>query len=121
MDITPQLSADRQLIHGYGGGAFIINQQRYEHSLILLPEKSIPWEASLTEEALRQVANHAKGAEILLLGTGLRQVFLPPALRQMLKQDYAMVVETMDTGAACRTFNVLLAEDRRVAAALMLI
>jgi uncharacterized protein len=121
MDITPQLSAGQQLIQGYGGGAFIVSGQRYEHSLILLPEQAIAWNVAFTEEALMQVAAQVKGAEILLIGTGKQQVFIAPSIRKAIKQSNGIVIEVMDTGAACRTFNVLLAEDRRVAAALEVI
>lgn len=56
--------------------------------------------------------------EFLLLGSGARMQLLPKALRQGLR-DAGLVVEVMDTGAACRTYNVLLAEGRRVGAALL--
>ncbi|MGH6796969.1 MAG: MTH938/NDUFAF3 family protein, partial [Roseiarcus sp.] len=58
------------------------------------------------------------GVEILLLGCGPRMAPVPPALRQGLRVA-GIVVDAMDTGAACRTYNVLLSEDRRVAAALL--
>jgi uncharacterized protein len=54
----------------------------------------------------------------LILGLGPRFLMVPAELRQALK-GHGIAVEAMDTGAACRTFNVLLAEDRRVAAALI--
>jgi len=56
--------------------------------------------------------------ELLLVGCGSKTVFIPENLRAELKSS-DIVVETMDTGAACRTFNVLISEDRRVAAALV--
>jgi uncharacterized protein len=60
------------------------------------------------------------GAEVdlLLIGCGRRMALVPPALRQTVR-DGGVVIDSMDTGAACRTYNVLLAEDRRVAAALI--
>lgn len=121
MDITPQISAGRQLILGYGGGAFIIAQKRYEHSVVVQSEQTTEWDAALTEEALFALAEKVQGAEILLIGTGKQPQFISPALGAQIKQRYGMVVEAMDTGAACRTFNVLLAEDRLVAAALKVI
>ena len=57
-------------------------------------------------------------ADVLLLGCGPRAVLPPRALRDALRAK-GLVVEPMDTGAACRTYNVLMAEDRRVAAALI--
>ena len=58
--------------------------------------------------------------ELLLLGCGKTTWFLPLPLRDELK-EMGLVLEPMDTGAACRTFNVLLGENRRIAAALMLV
>ena len=55
---------------------------------------------------------------VLLLGCGARMVLVPPALREALRAA-GVVIEPMDTGGACRTYNVLLAEDRQVAAALL--
>ncbi|HET6224238.1 MAG TPA: Mth938-like domain-containing protein, partial [Dongiaceae bacterium] len=56
--------------------------------------------------------------DLLLVGCGARMAPLPPALRQALRQ-IGVVMEPMDTGAACRTYNVLMAEGRRVCAALI--
>ncbi len=56
--------------------------------------------------------------EILMLGCGGRFAMVPAELRQALRAE-GIALEAMDTGAACRTYNVLLAEDRRVAAALI--
>ena len=56
--------------------------------------------------------------EILLIGCGPASALLAPAIRRML-EEAGLGVEIMDTGAACRTFNVLLSEDRAVAAALI--
>ena len=58
------------------------------------------------------------GVQILLLGFGPKMCAIPRSLRSLFRSA-GIVVEPMDTGAACRTFNVLLAEDRRVAAALL--
>ncbi len=76
-----------------------------------------PGHAEATLERFAPVV--ARGdVEILLLGCGRRMGILPPALRQGLRAS-GIVVDAMDTGAACRTYNVLLAEERRVAAALI--
>ena len=60
----------------------------------------------------------APAVEFLVIGCGARAMLVPPALRQELR-DAGLRLDAMDTGAACRTYNVLLAEDRRVAAALI--
>lgn len=56
--------------------------------------------------------------DILLIGSGAGPALFPTALRAELR-TFGMVLEWMDTGAACRTFNILLAEERRIAAALI--
>ena len=63
---------------------------------------------------------HGAGVELLLLGCGARMQQVPGPLRQALR-DAGIVVEPMDTGAAARTYNILLGENRRVAAALIAI
>jgi uncharacterized protein len=57
-------------------------------------------------------------AEFILLGCGARGMFLPPVLKQALR-DAGLGIDAMDTGAACRTFNIMLTEERPVVAALM--
>lgn len=89
-------------------------------SIIVFPERAVPWPISgaddITVKSLQEAVNG--GCRILLIGCGPR--FLPPpgALRRELKEQ-GIILEWMDTGAACRTFNVLLAEDRNMAAALV--
>ena len=73
--------------------------------------------ADITAASLAPVIARG-GIQILLLGCGRRMQPVPQAVRQALRQA-GIVVDAMDTGAACRTYNVLLAEDRRVAAALL--
>jgi uncharacterized protein len=71
----------------------------------------------VTSETLAPVIEHG-GVEILLLGLGRSTSAVPAALRIALRTA-GIALEAMDTGAACRTYNVLVAEDRRVAAALI--
>jgi uncharacterized protein len=81
-------------------------------------DRTIAWpDAAVTEAALAPVFEHG-GVELLLLGLGRRMAPVAPALRAALKA-HGIAVEAMDTGAACRTYNLLVAEDRRVAAALL--
>ena len=74
--------------------------------------------ATLTEPHFDEVRENAGAIEILLLGCGAQATAPRSDLIDLLRRD-GIVLETMDTGAACRTFNVLLHEDRRVAAALI--
>ena len=73
-----------------------------------------------TLDSLGPIREVEPPAEILLIGVGERPMLLPPALRVALKA-WGLAVEAMPTSAACRTFNVLLAEERRVVAALLAI
>jgi len=112
----------RNLVTGYGAGYVAINHRHYETGLVLLPDRIVePWGAAGFEalaeddfEALRALA-----PEILLLGTGARQRFPAPALLRPLIEA-RIGCEVMDLPAACRTFNILMAEGRHVAAALIL-
>ena len=105
---------------GYGDGFVMINGQRHESNLIVLPERLIAWQAAgfdTLAEADFEVFL-AMDLEVLLLGTGPRQRFPHPRLTQALARK-RVGVEIMDLQAACRTYNILMAEERRVAAALL--
>jgi uncharacterized protein len=100
----------------------MVNDKRIEKSVIVLPERIITeWQASAFEEL---TAEHfavlaSLGSEILLLGTGDRLRFPRAEILRPLT-DAGIGVEVMDVPAACRTYNVLMAEERRIAAALLL-
>ncbi|MFN3594129.1 MAG: Mth938-like domain-containing protein [Thiobacillaceae bacterium] len=111
-----------QLITGYGSGYVTVNGQRYEASLIVLPERVI---AGWAVRAFGELKARHLGEllplkpEIVLLGTGARQRFPAPALlADLIRANVGL--EVMDTQAACRTYNILVAEGRRVAAALII-
>jgi uncharacterized protein len=124
MDVTPLIPQGRQIIDGYGEGGFRISGQRIEGSVIVFPERVTGWTVAeagaLSAGSLEAVsaAGRAGTVELLLIGTGTRMTRIDRTLRETLRAD-GVVVETMDTGAACRTYNVLMAEGRRVAAALI--
>ncbi len=67
---------------------------------------------------IREIAMQHAGMDILLIGSGVTQAFMPPSRRALLKASHT-VIECMDTGAACRTFNILQSEERKVAAILI--
>jgi uncharacterized protein len=121
VDVTPLIPADRQVIDAYGESRFRVAGIAYSGAILVFPEATLVWAvgalAQVSPETLRPVIEHG-GIEILLLGCGRRMQLVPPALRQALRQA-GIVLEIMDTGAACRTYNVLLSEERRVAAALL--
>ena len=104
----------------YGEGYVMVNGQRHEANLIVLPGQVLPWSArsfdALAEEDF-QIFLELK-LEILLLGTGPRQRFPHPRLTAELAKA-GIGLEVMDLQAACRTYNILVAEERKVAAALL--
>ena len=122
MDVTPPVPADRQLIQAYGEGRFRIANVVYEGSVLVLPERTLAWPVAALAEAtlasLDPLFAAGSKVELLLLGCGSRPAPLKSELRGSLRARGVML-ELMDTGAACRTYNVLLAEERRVAAALI--
>ena len=107
-------------ITGYGEGYVMVNGERRSSSVVVLPDRVENWQAvgfdSLTSDDfvyLKQL-----GAEIVLLGTGQRQRFPHPRLTAELARA-GIGLEVMDLQAACRTYNILVAEERKVAAALL--
>ena len=120
MDVTPLVPKDRQVIESYGAGSFRVSGVMHQGAVMVLPLATYPWfAASMTEISLDNLAPVIEAkVEILLLGCGPKMIRLAPAVRQSLR-DHGIVADVMDTGAACRTYNILLAEDRRVAAALL--
>lgn len=118
-DIMPPVGADAQLIQSYGASSFRIGHGTYDTPVLVLPTSTALWNGELTIAALEPILNSTPPTEVLLIGTGKRHEMIPPELRKELKAR-GMGVDTMDTGAACRTFNILLGEGRMVAAALLL-
>src|ERR1700730_893369 len=121
MDVTPLIPAGRQVIDSYGAHSFHVSGAGFGGAILVFPDRTVNWPvtalADVTAESLRPVIEHG-GVEILLLGCGKRMQPVRPALREALREA-GIVVDAMDTGAACRTYNVLLSEERRVAAALL--
>ena len=121
MELTPLVPADRQIIERYGENGFRIAGVIYRGSVLVFPDRTLSWQvtsaADVTQESLAPVIEHG-GVRILLLGLGRSMRAMPTMLRNTLR-GAGIVLEPMDTGAACRTFNVLAAEDRPVAAALL--
>ena len=110
------------VVTGTGPGWVRVGQAEYRASIVLLPDAVIEGWAPHGFDALTEAdyaALLAHQPEMVLLGTGDRQRFPHPRLLQALSAAH-VGVEVMDTRAACRTFNILVAEDRRVAAALVI-
>jgi len=106
---------------GYGEGYVMVNGRRIEKSVVVLPDRILPdWPPSAFDEL---AAEHFSmladlGREIVLLGTGSRLRFPRAEIVHPLVRA-GVGVEVMDLQAACRTYNILMAEQRKVAAALL--
>ena len=109
-------------VDAYGNGGFRFAGMSHRGSLLCLPTGMQAWavEASeqLTLESLQPVLDAAEQLDVLLIGLGTDIVGLDPAIRAALKAR-GVIVEAIATGGAVRTYNVLLAEDRAVGAALI--
>lgn len=111
--------AGRPPIDGYGEGGFRIGGYAHRGGLLLLPRRIAEWTPAdpLTADSFADFLAAADEIDILLVGTGARIAPIPAAVRAALEAG-GLGVDVMATPAACRTYNVLLAEERRVAAAL---
>ena len=122
-----RFSLDSDLNHyfiaGYGPDWVRVNEQEFRRSLIVTPERLVSdWPpqtfGDLVEAHFEVIVSLEP--EVVLLGTGSRQRFpRPPLIRSLLARGVG--VEIMDTAAACRTYNIIMLEGRRVAAALLLL
>ena len=112
----------RAPIDAYGNGGFRFADMSHRGSILCLPSGIHGWDMEeggpLTVEAFDKLFRDAEGIEVLLVGTGLSLQPLPMALRTALKAR-GIAADPMSTGAAVRTFNIMLAEQRAVAAALI--
>jgi uncharacterized protein len=114
-------TAGLNIFTAYGEGYVAVNHRKYEENLIVLPDSVTPdWStatvATLAAEDMDKLL--ALGAEIVLLGTGSRLRFPAGALLRPFAPA-GIGLEVMDLQAACRTYNILAAEGRKVAAALL--
>jgi len=116
---------DVQTVTAYGEGWLAIDGQRHQHSLVLSSSGRLaPWNCARFDEL---TADHfdsllvlsPEPPEVVVFGSGVRLRFLRPSLiRGLIERRIG--IETMDTAAACRTYNILAGEGRRVVAALLL-
>jgi uncharacterized protein len=121
MKLHPDQNNSLNTVTAYGSGYFEINRVRHEGPLLLMPEGEVRhWQVdsyeALSAEHLEALL--ALGAEIILLGTGSRHRMPHPRLTASLARA-GIGLEAMDSSAACRTYNILMGEGRRVLAALL--
>jgi len=118
LDITPDVPKGRQIVKAYGDGGFDISSVAHDGSVLVFLDQTVKWSGELSLEALKPVIAHPTKVEILVIGCGPKFVLPDEDLRRGLR-EHGIVLEWMDTAAACRTYNVLAIEDRVVAAALV--
>ena len=122
--LDPAPAANRLFIDGYGNGGFRVAGEFREGSHFILPDRLLAWPVATFGDAdaasFAPLIDAAGNTELLLIGMGARMQPVPAAIRDICRAA-GLTVEPMDTGAAARTYNILLAEDRRVAAALIAI
>jgi uncharacterized protein len=118
----PQFAPGLQVVQAYGAGGFTVSGVRHTGSVLVFPDRVVAWSVDSPDEldlaSLEPIRTAEPLPDILVVGIGASFVSFPPALRQAVRA-WGPVVEAMATASACRTYNVLLAEQRRVAAALI--
>ncbi|HVL34163.1 MAG TPA: Mth938-like domain-containing protein [Burkholderiales bacterium] len=120
MKLHASVPAGRNAFTGYGEGYVVLNGERRASSVVVLRDRVVDWDAEafdrLTAEDFGFLGS--LDVEIVILGTGARQRFPHPRLTAALARA-GIGLEVMDVHAACRTYNILAAEERKVAAALL--
>lgn len=116
--------AGQSLIEAYGDMGFRMSDRRIDGSILILPgvvkTLDVNPEAIFDQKMLAPVFSIMDEIEIMILGTGEKQKFPSIELQKPFLENN-IALEAMDTGAACRTYNILVSEDRRVAAAFIAI
>ena len=122
MKFDLQKPTGQKLFTGYGNGYLMVNNVRYERSLVVTPERVIDdWPATGFDELGMSHFEYLRALKpaIVLLGSGAALRFPRPEFTRCLAED-RIGLEVMDTAAACRTYNILMAEGRNVVAAVLL-
>lgn len=122
IDATRPPPEGRQIVQRYGDAGFTVSGITLRGSILVLPDRTLPWGVDRPEDvtaaSLAGLRSTEPAIELLILGMGAAFMLVPPPLRLELK-GWGIAAEAMATPAACRTFNVLAMEGRRVAAALI--
>jgi uncharacterized protein len=122
MEIKPMETGGAQVVQSYGGGGFAVSNVRYTGSVLVFPERTVAWPprtfTDLAADHLEPLIEALEPLDVVLIGAGTELAVLPANLSALIR-DAGLGFEVMSTGAACRTFNVLLSGERLVAAALI--
>jgi uncharacterized protein len=109
-------------IEAYGNGGFVFDSMSHRGSLLCLPDAIWAWPvttpAEIDQFSLDRVFAAANAIDTLIIGTGTEAWLPPSALREALRR-VRVVLDAMQTGPAIRTYNIMIGERRRVAAALI--
>ncbi len=122
MDITPAIPKNRNVINSYGIKGFKINETFYHNSTILTPSQIIEVKINSLEDFFEQDLKRILDfePEILLIGTGNNHQIISSSLKNRIRSQYPEIsIDEMTTGSACRTYNILMMEDRNIAVFLM--
>ena len=121
MKLHASLPGGVNAITGYGEGYVMVNGERRDSSVVVLPDRIEPWAVQSFDQLSTEDFAFLRDlkAEIVLLGTGARQRFPHPRYTAELARA-GIGLEVMDVQAACRTYNILVAEQRKVAVALLI-
>ena len=119
MKLHADTPTTQNTVTAYGPGFVEINRVRHTTHVLVTPDRVEPWLVTSFEALETSHFEHLRDlrSEVVLLGTGVRQRFPHPGLTRLLT-DARIGLEVMDTQAACRTYNILMSESRKVAAAL---
>ncbi|ABE40003.1 protein of unknown function DUF498 [Rhodopseudomonas palustris BisB5] len=109
-------------VEAYGKGGFYFGEMSHQGSLLFLPEAVWGWDVTRPDQidraSLKRVFDNANAIDTLIIGTGTDVWIAPRQLRDQLRAA-GVVLEPMQTGPAVRTYNIMIGERRRVAAALI--
>src|SRR6185503_6300286 len=112
--------ADRQVIQSYSTVGFKVSGKMFQGSVIVFPDRALPWQVDSVYDL--KLADFAvfdkKDIDFLIVGCGAKAERMELPIIHAI-QTRGILLETMETGAACRTYNALLADGRRIAAALI--
>lgn len=123
VDLTEYVPKELPLIEGYGPAGFRVGERLYEGAILIARNGVWPWPVSALGEAtpksLEPLFGHDPELELVIIGCG-DQLRPPPRDLRVALRERGVGLEPMDTGAACRTYNLLVMEERKVAGALLL-
>jgi uncharacterized protein len=120
LELIRNAPSDRQIIQGYRK-VFLVSGTRYDHPIVVMPDRTVAWTGAVAGEIEPQTLLdilRAAAIEVCLIGCGARPTPMVADLRDAFRASH-IGLDLMETGAACRTYNVLAMEGRRVAAALL--